>query len=71
MGEVAAFDYLVEQCEIKRLQKTLIKLGRRRFGHADDASEAVLLSIVDLDRLERLEEAGFMVNNWQELINMP
>ena len=71
MGEVAASDYFTEQGEIRRLQKTLIKLGRRRFGHADEPSEAVLQSIVDLDRLERLEEAVFMVNSWQELINTP
>jgi hypothetical protein len=69
MGEVAAFDYLVEQGEIKRLQKTLIKLGRRQFGRPDEASEAILQSIVDLDRLERLEEAIFTVNSWQDLLN--
>jgi hypothetical protein len=71
MGEVAASDYFTEQGVITGRQESLIQLGRRKFGHADESAEAVLKSIADLDRLRRMMDVILTVNNWDELISTP
>jgi hypothetical protein len=71
MGEVAAFDYLMEQGAIKASREFLIEQGRTKFGQADQTAEAVLNSIPDIDRLKRMAKAIFRANSWQDLVSTP
>jgi hypothetical protein len=75
MSEMAASDYFTEQGElqgkIKECRKLVIALGRTKFGHVDQTIEAVLNSSADIDRLERMAEAIFRANTWQDLLNTP
>jgi hypothetical protein len=71
MGEVSAWDSLTEEGEIKGQQRTLIHLGRKKFGRADEAAEAALRSISDTDRLDRMADAILQVDSWQELLRTP
>jgi hypothetical protein len=52
-------------------KRIIIGLGRKKFGPADPASEAAILSIADLSRLERMLDAIFDATSWQELLATP
>jgi hypothetical protein len=71
MAETTAYDYLVEQGEIKRSHRLLIRLGRDRFEAPDSTTEAEINAITDLDRLERMVVAVRYAKNWQDLLNTP
>jgi hypothetical protein len=75
VSEIAASDYFTEQGEIqgriKECRTVLIKQGRTKFGHVDQTAEVVLNSIADIDRLERMVEAIFAANSWQDLVSTP
>jgi hypothetical protein len=69
MHESTAFDMMVEEGEIRYGQRLLLRLGQKRFGPPDPATEAALTSIKDVNRLERMAEALLSVNSWQELLS--
>jgi predicted transposase YdaD len=49
-------------------RKLLLRLGGRRFGNPDEAAEAALKGITDLERLEHLIEHIQDASNWIELL---
>ncbi|MGL4464541.1 MAG: Rpn family recombination-promoting nuclease/putative transposase [Planctomycetia bacterium] len=57
--------------EIKARRDVLLQLGETRFGQADDAVQAELAAIQDLDRLGRLTGALLTANSWRELLATP
>jgi hypothetical protein len=71
MGEVAAFDYFVEQSAIRECREMLIEQGRIKFGHPDEIAEAALNSMNDRDRLRRMVKAILRANSWQDLLDTP
>ncbi|MEI7688036.1 MAG: hypothetical protein WCL32_23765 [Planctomycetota bacterium] len=71
MKESTAFDEAVEEGELKRSHRLLLRLGRKRFGNPDGTTEAALTAIIDLDRLERLADAILTASSWQELLATP
>lgn len=75
MTESTAYDEAVEEGEIrgelKQSHKLLLRLGRRQFGLADEATESELKSIRDLERLERLADAILSAKSWAELLATP
>jgi hypothetical protein len=46
----------------------LLRQGKRRLGPPDEATIAVLKSIKDLERLDRLVDAIIDATSWQELL---
>jgi predicted transposase YdaD len=54
--------------EIRALQRTLLRLGRRRFGPPEGATEQGVQGITDQERLERMTERLLEAANWQELL---
>lgn len=66
MTESTAYDEAVEEGELKRSHRLLMRQGIKRFGGPDAAAE--LKSIRDLDRLERMADAILSAASWQELL---
>jgi hypothetical protein len=62
MHESDTFLAIVDEGQEKRAKKVLLRLGAKRFGPADEAMQARLNAITDLDRLDRqidrLDEAS-------------
>jgi predicted transposase YdaD len=79
MHESTAYDMILEEGRVEGLRegelrsgrRLLLRLGGKRFGPADAATEAALTSIQDLDRLERMAEAVLSATSWQELLATP
>jgi hypothetical protein len=71
MQESTAYDEIMEEGEIKRSHRVILRQGRNRFGPPDPAIEGELTAIRDLDRLDRLIDAVLTANSWQELLATP
>ncbi len=67
MGEFDILEFLNAQ----GMQRTLLHLGRKKFGEPDEATRLALGDITDLDRLDRLSERLLEVASWQELLQTP
>lgn len=70
MQESTAYDEAVEDAEIKRSHRILLKLGQKQFGEPGPLVEAELKSIRDLDRLDRIIDIILTANSWEELLAM-
>ncbi len=68
MHESTAYDMAIEEGEIRRSHRLLLKLGTKRFGPPDSTVESALTGIQGLDRLERMAEAVLTVSSWPELL---
>ncbi len=66
--ESTSYDYVLDQGRIDALRETLLVVGRERFGTADEATQAAVTSLTDLDRLRRMAARLVRVNSWQELL---
>lgn len=71
MQESTAFDEAVEEGELKRSHRLLLRQGRIRFGNPDAATESELTAIKDLERLERMSDAILTATSWKELLATP
>ncbi len=56
---------------VEALQKTVLRLARRRFGEPDVQTVTSVTTIHDVDRLERLTDQLLNVSSWQELLDTP
>jgi predicted transposase YdaD len=56
---------------VEESHRLLLRQGSKRFGVPDAATEATLLAIHDLDRLERLADAMFNAQSWHEFLATP
>ena len=72
MRESVTFQAILEEGEqtgrIKELHRVILRLGRRRFGEADEATRQQIEAIRDIDRLEDLSEQLVIVSSWDELM---
>lgn len=68
MEESVTYQAIVEKGEVKALHNGILKLGRKKFGPVDEATERALCSITDLERLNELLERVLDVSSWQELL---
>ena len=72
MRESVTFQAILEEGEqtgrIKELHRTILRLGRRRFGEADEAIRNQIEAMRDIERLEDLTERLLIVSSWDELI---
>jgi hypothetical protein len=74
VGRTIAQSYFEEgraEGEVKALQRTLLRLGRQRFGEPGAAVTATVEAIHDRERLERLTDGLLQVSTWQELFDRP
>jgi hypothetical protein len=68
MHETVAWDYYLEEGCIQGEQRLLLRQGRKRFGEPGEEDITALKAIKDIERLERLGDAVFTANSWQELL---
>lgn len=71
MKESSAYQIILEEGRIEALQKTLLRLGRRKFGAPGKAVQGAIRAITDEARLERLTERLLDVGSWQDLLATP
>jgi hypothetical protein len=67
----AAWDQAFQEGERLRARRTLLRLGRTRFGPPDAATEAALMAVTDLDRLDRMIDAVLTTDSWPQLVAVP
>lgn len=58
----------LQEGRVEESHRLLLRLGARRCGPADAATEAAVRAIRDLDRLERLADAVLTAASWAELL---
>jgi hypothetical protein len=71
MQETTAWDEMLEEGELRLAYRWLLRQGQRRLGPVDEATEATVRAIRDLDRLDRMADAVLTASNWQELLSTP
>ena len=75
MRESTAYQFILDEGRAEgraeEARRILLRLGRKQLGAADEATEAALQAVSDLDRLERLSERLLEVSTWQELLATP
>jgi predicted transposase YdaD len=54
--------------KLEGAREVVLRLGRRRFGEPDAATQTALASLHDIERLEQLAERLLEVESWQELL---
>jgi hypothetical protein len=52
-------------------KKTLLLVGGKRLGPADESVKTSLEGVTDLDRLVRMILQAVTAANWQEILNTP
>jgi predicted transposase YdaD len=60
-----------EEGALREARKLLLRMGRRKFGAPEPATEAAVQAITDLDRLERMSDRMFDATSWPELLATP
>jgi hypothetical protein len=71
MRESDTYQAILDEGEIRGVQRTLLHLGRKKLGEPDDASRRAVLDLTDLEELDRLSERLLDVKTWQELLQKP
>ena len=71
MKESSTYQAILEEGRAEALQKTLLRLGRKRFGNPSDGVKAAIQAEADTKRLERMTESLLVVSTWQELLDTP
>jgi hypothetical protein len=68
LEDSSVYQLILEKGVLKGLRKILLLQGRKRFGPPDAATVAVLESVVEQGRLERMSERLLDVSSWAELL---
>ncbi len=71
MQETTAWDEMIEEGELRRSHRWLLRQGQRRLGPVDESTEAAVRAVRDLDRLDRMADVILTASNWQELLATP
>jgi predicted transposase YdaD len=75
MRESSTYQYILDEGRAEgstqEARRILLRVGRKRFGGADEAVQAALQAIADLERLERMSERLLDVTTWGELLETP
>jgi hypothetical protein len=71
MHESDTYLATIDEGREKQLKKDIQRLGKRRFGPADQTCESALQGITDLERLERLLARILDATSWQDLLDTP
>ena len=69
MQESDTYLAIIDEGREKQLKEDILRLGKRRFSPADEASKSTLQAISDLDRLERLHDRILDASSWQDLLD--
>ena len=68
MRESVTYQAILEEGRIEELHRTILRLGRVRFGEADETTRRQIEAIRDLQALEELSVRLVTVSSWAELL---
>ena len=68
MEESSGYQLIMERGEQKALIRTILKLGRLKFGEPTAEQMSALQGIRELDRLEELTDRSVTATTWEELL---
>ena len=68
MRESVTYQAILEEGRVEELHRTILRLGRRRFGEVDEAVRQQIEAIRDIVVLEDLTERLLIVSSWDELM---
>ena len=68
MRESVTYQAILEEGHVEGLHRTILRLGRVRFGEADESIRQQIESIRDIVVLENLSERLLTVSSWDELL---
>ncbi len=68
MEESTTYQALLTKGRAAEARDLILRLGGKRFGPPDEATEAKIAAIDSVDRLEHLAERLLEVENWDELL---
>ena len=71
IGEKRGIAIGQKEGEVRTLQRTLLKMGIRKFGEPDGATKETLTAIEDAERLDRFVDAFQTATSWQDLLGTP
>ncbi len=71
MRESVTYMAMIEEGELAGMRKTLLWVGRDRFGPPDETTRAAIESITDPSRLERMANRLLHVSTWADLLATP
>jgi len=71
MHESDTYLAILEEGMAKGGRRVILLLGEDRFGPPEEAVKAVLNTITDLDRLERMVRRAAKAASWQEILETP
>jgi hypothetical protein len=69
--ESSTYQAILDEGAVRALQRTLLRQARPKLGEPDEATRQALVSITDLDRLDRILDRWREVSTWQELLQTP
>jgi hypothetical protein len=70
MHESDTYQAILDEGALAHARRSVLRLGRKKFGAASDDVFTAVQGIEDLERLERLQEAIFDVASWQQLLSV-
>lgn len=68
MKESVTYQAIVHEGRLSEARQVLFRLGKRRFGDADEATTTALNAIDDVRKLDKLIDRILDVNSWRELL---
>jgi hypothetical protein len=71
MRESSTYQAILRKGRIEALQKTLLRIGRQRFGVPSEVVQARVTALTDEEQLERLTERLLAVSTCQEHLEAP
>jgi hypothetical protein len=71
MQESDTYLMILDEGQEKHARKTVLLLGERRLGPADDGVKTRLEGITDLERLDRMILQAVTAGTWQEILDTP
>ena len=71
MKDSVTYQGIVEEGVIRARQEDIIYLGKNKFGAPSETTEAMILGIMDLDRLTYLIRRLPAVSTWDDLLMAP
>jgi hypothetical protein len=70
MEESVPDQAIMRKARLAEARHILLRLGRKQFRPADEATVATLNAHLDVEKLEELSERVLEVGSWEELLNL-
>lgn len=68
MRDSETYQAILEEGRMEELHRTILRLGRERFGEPDESTRQRIEALTDIDRLEELSVRLLKVAGWEKLL---